>query len=130
MSSLECKHPTCSGPHCRRPKTAKKTYTIKRTPIKRNPKAKIKAVSERRKEFNKVYSAKAALFRAAHPKCEIQSPVCTHKTEGVHHRKGKINMVLLLDETYWMAACNRCNVYVEQYDEWARAKGFKLSKFN
>ena len=130
MSSAECKHPTCSGPYCRRPKTPKKVYTLKRTPLKKKPNQRLKAVSEKRKLWNEEYKVKSEAFRAAHPKCQVNSPECTGKTEGVHHMKGKTSYELLLDETLWMAACNRCNVYIEIHDSWAREKGYKLSKFN
>lgn len=129
MASLECNHPTCSGASCRRPKKQPKVYVLKRTPLKKKPYV-IKKVADKRAEVNKVYRERSAAFRKANPKCEIQSPECTGKTEGVHHVKGKISHELLIDETYWMAACNRCNQYVESHDEWARANGFKLSKFN
>ena len=129
MASAECKHPTCSGAACRRPKKEKKTYSLKRTPIKKKPYT-INKVNEKRAVVNVEYKAKSAAFRAANPKCQIKSEVCTGKTEGVHHMKGKASHELLLDETYWMAACNRCNVYIEVHDAWAREKGYKLSKYN
>ena len=129
MASLECKHPTCSGATCRRPKKEKKMYVLKRTPLKKKPYT-IRKVAPKRAEINKEYKEKSAAFRKANPKCQIQSPECTGKTEGVHHMKGKTSHELLIDETYWMAACNRCNQYVESHDEWARANGFKLSKYN
>ena len=119
----ECKHPCC-GEVCRKKKPKAARKPIKRVNLK------LKAVSEKRKVWNEEYKVKAAAFRAAHPKCQIQSPECTGKTEGVHHVKGKTSYALLLNEAHWMAACNRCNVYVEIHDAWAREKGYKQSKFN
>lgn len=43
----ECKHPTCSGDHCRRKKVkTKKIYTLKRTPIRKRSKKKQQSLGE------------------------------------------------------------------------------------
>jgi hypothetical protein len=124
MASLECNHPTCSGAHCRRPKKEKEPYRIK-------------PVSLKRKEINKIYGPKAAAFREANPRCVINSPWCKNHeadekektTEGVHHVKGKHSTQMLLDEDYWLPACNPCNNYIESHPEWATANGFKLPDY-
>jgi hypothetical protein len=113
-----CKHPTC-GPICRRPKKEKKQSYLRRVPIKR--------VSVKRKEQNKIYSFKRKLFLAANPFCEIKSPDCTYTAPVIHHKKGREGD-LFLDETFWAASCESCNIYVEINDAWAREHGHKLSK--
>ncbi len=121
MASQGCNHPTCSGAHCRRPKKEKKMYRIK-------------PVSEKRREINKVYEPRAKAFREANPRCVINSPECRNReaepgkrtTEGVHHVQGKVTTDLLLDESLWLPACNRCNTYIEDHPQWAYANGFKL----
>lgn len=75
-----------------------------------------------------IYTPEAKKFREENPVCAIKSPVCTGKTQGVHHSKGKIGK-LLLDKKYWMAACNPCNDWIESDDAEARERGFKISKF-
>lgn len=109
-----CKHPTCEG-FCRREPKPKKVYII--------PK-----VSKSRIPINRQYTALSKQFRSDHPLCEIRSPECTGKTQGVHHTKGR-GKDHLLDINTWMAACNRCNTWIEVHDKEARDKGFKLSKF-
>lgn len=52
-----------------------------------------------------------------------------HYTHGVHHLKGKATDELLLNEEFWMAACNPCNGFVEDNSEWAKENNKKLSKF-
>jgi hypothetical protein len=83
--------------------------------------------SKKREKINRQYNKKAKQFREDHPYCEIKSPVCTGQTQGVHHKRGRMGS-LLMDETFWMAARNRCNGYVEDNDSWARENGFKLSR--
>ena len=55
---------------------------------------------------------------------------CTGAAQGVHHTKGKATTELLLDERWWLPACNWCNIQVEVKDAEARSKDLKLSKFN
>lgn len=111
----ECKHPTC-GVICRRERKVKKRYRIPR-------------YSKKREQLNKVYDARARLFRKANPQCKIMAPGgCTGKTQGVHHRKGRGRY--LLDESTWIPACNYCNGYVEAHPAWAVENGFKESKYS
>jgi len=108
-----CKHPTCptDGP-CRRP-----------------VKPGIKKMSAKRAKQNTVYLAKSHAFRKLFPLCQIKSPDCTIKSQGIHHLKGKATEELLMDETLWKSACNACNLYVEVNAKWGFDTGNKLSKF-
>lgn len=115
-TSKQCKHPTC-GELCRRIKVVKK----------RKPIAKF---SKKRITVNGQYSIDSRVFRALNPFCAIKSPVCTHRTQGVHHLKGKATIELLMNKKWWLSACNPCNDYVEANSAWAYENGFKLSKFN
>jgi hypothetical protein len=86
---------------------------------------KIKPVSDKRAALNKKYAeASRPIWKGQ--QCQIRSPVCTGKAQGIHHRKGKATAELLMDQRYWMSACNFCNTYVETHDAWARKMGFKL----
>ena len=123
-----CKHPTC-GSTCRRALKQKKIYQLKRTPIKRSQK-RIAKESKTRAAINRLYEITSRIYRSDHPQCEINSPVCTFFTQGVHHLKGKATDELLLDQQFWMPACNACNGYVEDHSAWAYANGKKLSKFS
>lgn len=90
---------------------------------------KIAPFSKKRQAANKVYAEKSRPFWKGKT-CQIRSPVCTGAAQGIHHRKGKATISDLLDERYWMAACNHCNAYVETNDAWARRLGFKVSRIN
>lgn len=119
---------TCAAPGCCRNVWAKlycRFHQYLRTDKK--PK-RIAPVAEKRKPINRMYTAKAALFIATHPKCAINSPVCTGKAQHVHHTKGRIGDQLL-KESDWLPSCDPCNGYIEQHDAWARENGFKQSKF-
>lgn len=59
--------------------------------------------------------------------CEIKSPVCTGQSTCVHHTAGR-GMENLMDMNTWEAACDPCNLYVEEHDAWARENGHKISK--
>lgn len=89
----------------------------------------LKPFSEKRTEANKGYKELSRDFLAKNSICQIQSPECTGKAQGIHHRAGRLGKLLLLVK-FWMAACNRCNNYCELHDGWAREKGFKVSRLS
>ncbi len=119
-----------------KPEPEQKKYQLKRTPIKKKPgkpkprqKSKPKQYSKKRQALNRLYAAKSKpIWQDA--ECGIKAPGCTFFAQGIHHLKGKATEALLMDEKYWIPACNCCNEYVEKHDAWARENGFKLSKFN
>jgi hypothetical protein len=85
--------------------------------------------SEKRAKINRSeYRPKARKFITANPVCKLQMKGCTGAAQGVHHTKGKDSTELLLDERWWLPACNWCNTQVEIKDAEARSKGLKLSK--
>lgn len=94
-----------------------------RTDKKRKP---IAAYSDKRKQVNRLYDARAGKFRKDHPDCAINSPNCTKRTQGVHHKRGRGKY--LLDESTWLPACNPCNHYVEVHHQWAIDNGYKESR--
>ena len=99
-------------------------------PLNKKPRKEIKRVSEKREAINKdTYTPSAAKFRQANPLCVIKSPVCSGFTEGVHHTEGKATIELLNDQSKWLPACNRCNLYIEVNTEWAKEKGFKKANY-
>lgn len=100
-----------------------KSHQYLRTDKKPN---KISAYSTKRKELNKIYDKEARKFREENPKCGINSPNCIHRTQGVHHKRGRGKY--LLDKDTWLPACNPCNHYVEANHQWALDNGFKKSR--
>lgn len=105
-------------------KSAKKIEQEKGKPSRSTAKPVSKKQAKALREYSKISKA----FLAEHEMCEIQSPECTGKAECVHHSRGKVG-ALLMEEKYFMAACFRCNGYIEEHDSWARNNGFKKSKF-
>ena len=103
-----CRHPTCANGICRRVK-------------KKTPRQPIKKVAKNRPKIDREYAALSKKIRAERPWCEIRSPVCTGKAQGLHHTKGQ--GIYLLDETTLLSACNACNGWVEAHPEEARKIG-------
>lgn len=61
--------------------------------------------------------------------CEIKSPVCTHKSQGLHHTK-KRTPSTLMNKKYLKRSCNACNLYMEEHPDWASEKGLSISKYS
>jgi hypothetical protein len=69
-----------------------------------------------------------AEIKKERPLCEMKVPgICTGRTQTIHHVKGRIG-ALLLDKKYMMAACCKCNTWVESNDSTARQMGLKVSR--
>jgi hypothetical protein len=90
---------------------------------------KIKQVSKKREKANREY-AKKSRPRWMNRQCDIRAPGCTGTAQGIHHKKGKSSIELLLDMQYWIPACNHCNLWVEVHDRQARELGFKLPRLH
>lgn len=88
---------------------------------------KIKPFSDKRAALNREYAKKSRPYWKG-KECEIKAPGCDKIARGIHHMKGKHSAELLMDERWWIAACNKCNLWVEVNDAEARSKGFKLSR--
>jgi hypothetical protein len=97
--------------------------------VKEKKRYRIKPFSKKRRCVNREYQKESKKFRQDNPECAIRSPVCIGETQGVHHKKGKASVELLMDKRFWLPSCNPCNTYVEEHDAWARENGFKESKF-
>jgi hypothetical protein len=87
----------------------------------------INKVSDKRKELNKELAKVVKRIKSERPYCEIRAEGCSHKTECVHHKAGRIG-TKLLDESYMVASCSNCNLWCETNDAEARDRGFKLSQ--
>jgi hypothetical protein len=77
----------------------------------------IKKVSEAEKARQKEYKPLAMAFRKEHPACQLKVPgICTGKTQGIHHKRGKVGKLLIAVE-HFLASCNPCNTWVEANHE-------------
>lgn len=96
-------------------------------PIEKKKPSKISQFSKKREKANREYSKESRPYWIG-KHCTIQAPGCTGTAQGIHHKKGKSSIELLLDERYWIPACNHCNTWVECFPAEAEKKGFKLSR--
>jgi len=96
-------------------------------PVEKPKAAKIPQFSKKREKVNREYAMKSRPHWVG-KHCAITAPGCTGTAQGIHHKKGKSNIELLMDERYWIPACNHCNTWVEMYPAEAEKKGFKLSR--
>ncbi len=85
----------------------------------------IKQVSEKRKEENKMYSAKRALFLAENKKC--QKPECRNDSTDVHHKRGRIGSNYL-DVSTWLAVCRKCHRWIEDNPKEAKELGLSENR--
>lgn len=86
----------------------------------------IKYVGEKRKLETGIYLARRTHFlnRPENKFC----PVFNHlNTTEVHHKKGRVGS-LYLDERYWLAVSRKGHQKIEMNPQWAKDKGFSLSR--
>lgn len=95
---------------------------------KETPKS-IAKVSEKRKEENKEYKKIVVEMMKESKFCEVKSPVCTKIAQGLNHKK-KRSPKTLLDKKYLERACNPCNLFIEENQEWAEENGHVISKYS
>jgi hypothetical protein len=79
--------------------------------------------SEKQKSNDKLYKEKRARFMKEHPFCQAKLRDCTKIATELHHSKGRGEY--LLDETTFVALCEKCHRYLEDHP--AEAKKLKLS---
>lgn len=92
---------------------------------KNGKQAKIKKVSDKRKELNKEY-AKVSKPMWEGQKCALKvKGVCTGMAQGWNHAAGKENAEKLLDMTNGQPACNKCNQWAEDNHAQAVKLGFR-----
>lgn len=92
-----------------------------------------KPIKQRSKKLDRVmkkeYVPEVKEMVASNTLCSVKSPVCTGRAQGFHHLAGRLGK-LLTDKKKKIPCCNACNTFIEKNDAWARANGFKLSKFS
>lgn len=70
---------------------------------------------------------KAFLSRPENLRCKIKMACNGAVAECVHHVAGRTGDKLK-DESDWMPACQKCNLWVEENDAAAREKGLKKTR--
>lgn len=97
--------------------------TIKKQPKPIQPRS--KKLSE---VMRKEYVPEVKEMVGKNTPCKVNSPVCTKKAQGFHHLAGRLGK--LLTDKKKVPCCNACNQFIEKNDAWARANGWKTSKFS
>jgi len=103
-----------------------KLGTKQPTPKKMNVIAK---VSDKRKIVNREYKKIVKGKLKENPLCEIKSPECTGKAQGLNHKQ-KRSPKNLTKLSNLENACNACNGYVERHPKWAKENGHSKSRFS
>lgn len=85
--------------------------------------------SPKRSKLERAYAAKRITFLTEHTMCEARLPCCTNNATDVHHKQGRIGM-LLLDVTKWLAVCRACHDWIERHPAEAQERGFSLKRIN
>ncbi len=117
---------------------------LQRKPAGPKPKRPLPRVTKKRAKQLREYSKRRKAFLEAHPICQVWLkensvtettvsvamllliyPQAPRSTE-VHHR-GKRRGEALLDESLWLACCQKNHERIEQNKSWARANGFLLN---
>lgn len=98
------------------------------TPTTKEPKKQIAKVAEKRKVTNKEYKKIVIEMAAESNLCEVRSPVCTGKMQGLNHKE-KRSPSNLLDRTKLERCCNMRNLFIEENIDWAQENGHLISKF-
>ncbi|MCZ2084847.1 MAG: hypothetical protein LC112_11295 [Flavobacteriales bacterium] len=81
--------------------------------------------SKRRKIQELQYNADVKIFLAK-PENKF-CPVTGKETNQVHHKKGRIES-LLLDQRFWLAVSDDGHREIELNPDWAKEKGYSLSR--
>lgn len=126
-STGKCSFPLCKlkidrGNHCVHhakyfePPREKKARTV------------LKKVSEKRKVEQKEYVKIVKEKLGENPNCEIKSPVCMGRADGLDHIQ-KRSPKNFIDRNNLKNACSPCNLYKELNPKWAIENGHSISRF-
>lgn len=89
---------------------------------------KIKPFSKKREIKQREYRKLVDELLKKDGRCEINSPVCTKKAQGLHHVV-KRSAKNLTDLKNLKRSCNACNDFLEANPDWGAEHGFIISKF-
>lgn len=84
----------------------------------------IKRRSAKRTKQEKTYLQLNRIF-LKDKQCQCKG--CENRASEVHHKRGRIGK-LLLDIRFWLACCTDCHKEIEAKPEWAKEKGYSLSR--
>lgn len=109
--SMICEFPLCtrhpqSNGYC----ISHRIYS--NTPVEKKQPKPIAQKSEKRKVEDKEYKKMVKEMLDEDDRCEMKTPVCTGKAQGLHHTQ-KRSPNNLLNRKKCKRSCNACNLWVE-----------------
>ena len=93
-----------------------------------NKPPKIRPFTKKREKKQREYRKLVKELLKKDGRCEVRSPVCTKKAQGLHHIT-KRSVKNLMDLKNLKRCCNACNEFMEANTDWAIKHGFIISKF-
>lgn len=84
--------------------------------------------SEKRKTEDKEYRKLVKELIGKDGRCQVNSPKCTGKAQGLNHKQKRSPKNLLKKDNV-TPCCNACNLYIELNGEWAKKNGHFVSRF-
>ena len=129
----QCKFPACNfhaeaNGYCCRHKIYVGAAPTRSPPVIKKSSKPIAKESSKRKVINKTYKKLKDEMLKENPNCEIKSPVCTGKAQGLNHKQKRSPNNLIKKENL-ERACNACNGYCEKHPKWAEQNGHQISRF-
>lgn len=85
-------------------------------------------VAKKQKQNLTMYSKVRKEYLASHETCEASLAGCTHTATDIHHKKGR--GIYLNDSSTFLAVCRNCHNYIELHPDFAKQKGYSLSRLN
>lgn len=90
----------------------------------------INKVSDKRKEWDKVYNKNRKAFLKTHTECGAHLPECTKIATQVHHKRGKATYEYYTNPIYFFPVCFNCHRRIEENPNYAKAFGFSESRLS
>lgn len=87
----------------------------------------MRKLSKKRERQYRDYSKVRKEFLLENPYCAARIPGCMIEATEVHHKKGKIEG-LLVDTDNFLAVCRSCHNYIEGHPNEAKEMGFSKSR--
>lgn len=108
-----------------KPEKIKKTYRLKRSPIKRKY-HRIKKRSDKLSAEDVLYFQKREVFLKKHTRCQCGRNGCNRLATDIHHKKGRGKYYLVVK--YWLAVARVCHNWIGANHEEAKRLGLVLDR--
>lgn len=89
----------------------------------------MRAMSKKRAKLMREIGPMRAQFVRDNPVCQIQSPVCSGRSEHCHEKLSRGRGGSLSDLDNLMSSCDLCNTFVSDNPAWSEERGFLVSSY-